>query len=43
MGDQLITMQCANIYKSKKTEKGVAFPTCISVNEVVCHGIPDAR
>ncbi|KAH7435867.1 hypothetical protein KP509_06G082300 [Ceratopteris richardii] len=34
--------QTANMYKNakKKIEKGVAFPTCVSVNSVVCHYSP---
>lgn len=40
IGDSLITKQCANSFKSKKIEKGIAFPTCISVNECVCHFSP---
>eukprot|EP00850_Spirogloea_muscicola_P022800 SM000312S11993 [mRNA] locus=s312:82782:85204:- [translate_table: standard] len=34
--------QCANVYKNakKKIEKGIAFPTCISVNNTVCHFSP---
>jgi len=39
-GDTVIESQCAGIFKSKKIEKGIAFPTCISVNEVVCHNSP---
>jgi len=39
-GDTVIERQCATGFKSKKIEKGVAFPTCISVNEVVCHYSP---
>jgi methionine aminopeptidase len=39
-GDTVIERQCALSYKSKKIEKGVAFPTCVSVNEVVCHYSP---
>ncbi|KAI5057193.1 hypothetical protein GOP47_0027828 [Adiantum capillus-veneris] len=41
-GDSYIREQTANIYKNakKKIEKGVAFPTCISVNNVVCHFSP---
>lgn len=39
-GDQLVTLQAAKKFKSKKTLKGIAFPTCISVNEVVCHFSP---
>lgn len=40
-GDTLITKQCQRIFKSnKELEKGIAFPTCISVNNVVCHCSP---
>jgi curved DNA binding protein len=42
-GDAIVTARAAAIYrtgKSKKVEKGIAFPTCISVNEVVCHFSP---
>lgn len=39
-GDTVIVAQCAASFKSKKVEKGVAFPTCLSVNEVVCHYSP---
>ena len=39
-GDLLIEKQCEGIFKSKNVEKGIAFPTCISVNEVVCHYSP---
>lgn len=41
-GDTVIAGQVALSYKAKKIEKGVAFPTCISVNEVVCHYSPFA-
>ncbi|DAZ93076.1 TPA: hypothetical protein N0F65_007980 [Lagenidium giganteum] len=39
-GDLIIQQRCAAIYKNKKVEKGIAFPTCISVNEVICHFSP---
>lgn len=39
-GDLLITKQCESIYTNKKIEKGIAFPTCISVNNCVCHYSP---
>ncbi|XP_074270713.1 ERBB-3 BINDING PROTEIN 1-like [Silene latifolia] len=41
-GDAYIREQTGNMYKNakKKIEKGVAFPTCISVNNVVCHYSP---
>jgi methionine aminopeptidase len=34
--------QTANVYKNakKKIEKGIAFPTCLSVNNTVCHFSP---
>eukprot|EP00897_Mesotaenium_endlicherianum_P003146 jgi/Mesen1/285/ME1155825C09446 len=41
-GDAVINDLCANIYKNskKKIERGVAFPTCVSVNNCVCHFSP---
>jgi len=38
----VIYRQTGNMYKNvkKKIERGVAFPTCISVNNVVCHFSP---
>ncbi|URE05024.1 Proliferation-associated protein 2G4 [Musa troglodytarum] len=41
-GDAFIREQAGNIYKNvkKKIERGVAFPTCISVNNTVCHFSP---
>ncbi|MCO5601017.1 hypothetical protein L7F22_055133 [Adiantum nelumboides] len=41
-GDSFIREQTANVFKNakKKIEKGVAFPTCISPNSVVCHFSP---
>jgi len=39
-GDKAITDLTANVYKSTKLEKGVAFPTCISVNNLVGHYSP---
>lgn len=39
-GDTVIAAQCGAVFKSKKIEKGIAFPTCVSVNEVVCHYSP---
>ncbi|KAK8617280.1 hypothetical protein V6N13_080197 [Hibiscus sabdariffa] len=42
MGDAFIREQTGNMYKNakKKIEKGVAFPTCLSVNNTVCHFSP---
>ncbi|XP_052174268.1 ERBB-3 BINDING PROTEIN 1-like [Diospyros lotus] len=41
-GDSFIREQTSNTYKNvkKKIERGVAFPTCISVNNTVCHFSP---
>ncbi|RLN57945.1 hypothetical protein BBJ28_00002606 [Nothophytophthora sp. Chile5] len=39
-GDLIIEQRCATIFKSKKIEKGVAFPTCVSPNEIICHFSP---
>lgn len=38
----LMSRQTGNMYKNmkKKIERGVAFPTCISVNNTVCHFSP---
>ncbi|GIL71145.1 hypothetical protein Vretifemale_1754 [Volvox reticuliferus] len=41
-GDNFINKECGNIYKGKQIEKGVAFPTCVSVNSVVGHFSPNA-
>lgn len=39
-GDRLIEKQCSEIFKNNNIEKGIAFPTCVSVNDVVCHYSP---
>lgn len=39
-GDALIEAELAKVYKKAKIEKGIAFPTCISVNECVGHYSP---
>ncbi|KAL6503266.1 ERBB-3 BINDING PROTEIN 1 [Orobanche hederae] len=39
-GDDFIRVQTGNMYVKKKIERGVAFPTCISVNNTVCHFSP---
>ena len=39
-GNLVVEAQCKNIFKGKKIEKGLAFPTCVSVNECVCHNSP---
>mmetsp|Transcript_15050 Transcript_15050/g.26409 ORF Transcript_15050/g.26409 Transcript_15050/m.26409 type:complete len:204 (+) Transcript_15050:79-690(+) len=40
IGDKIIEQKCSTVFKSKKIEKGIAFPTCVSVNECVCHYSP---
>ncbi|XP_043690338.1 ERBB-3 BINDING PROTEIN 1-like isoform X2 [Telopea speciosissima] len=41
-GDAFIREQSGNMYKNvkKKIERGIAFPTCISINNTVCHFSP---
>lgn len=44
-GDELIEQRTNAIYKNKNKAgkvvlRGVAFPVCVSVNEVVCHASP---
>lgn len=34
MGDSYINEECGKVYNKGKVEKGLAFPTCVSVNEV---------
>ncbi len=38
--DKFIVEQTSKHYKDKKVEKGVAFPTCVSVNNIVGHFSP---
>eukprot|EP00047_Mylnosiga_fluctuans_P011346 m.20798 g.20798 ORF g.20798 m.20798 type:complete len:415 (-) comp3564_c0_seq1:48-1292(-) len=44
LGDSLIAEETANVYSKKvngkAVHKGVGFPTCISINNVVCHSCP---
>merc|ERR1712240_204788 len=41
LGDKKLTEETGKAYKKgKKLAKGVAFPTCISVNNVICHYSP---
>ena len=43
LGDKLIVEEVGNHYKNKKDLlKGVAFPTCISVNNIVGHYSPES-
>jgi len=39
-GDKEIESEVAKVYAKKKMEKGIAFPTCISVNEIAGHFSP---
>ncbi|KAK9290004.1 hypothetical protein L1049_008167 [Liquidambar formosana] len=41
-GDSYIREQSGNMYKNvkKKIERGIAFPTCVSVNNTICHFSP---
>ncbi|KAI3993482.1 hypothetical protein MKX01_002495 [Papaver californicum] len=41
-GDSYIREQSGSMYKNvkKKIERGIAFPTCISVNNTICHFSP---
>jgi len=44
LGDSLVEQRVSKMYnkkvKGRVIEKGLAFPTCISVNECVCHNSP---
>jgi curved DNA binding protein len=40
MGDAAITEATAKVYKGKKVQKGIAFPTCISANNCCGHYSP---
>ena len=43
LGDDYILKRTSAVYnKSKKVDKGIAFPTCLSVNNVVGHFSPFA-
>ena len=39
-GDNRIEEECTKVYKKQKIERGVAFPTCLSVNEICGHFSP---
>jgi len=39
-GDKLITEKLSKVYKGKKVEKGIAFPTCVSPNNCCGHFSP---
>ena len=38
-GDRLLTEETGKVFK-KETKKGIAFPTCVSVNNCICHFSP---
>eukprot|EP01116_Phalansterium_solitarium_P002001 TRINITY_DN11860_c1_g1_i1.p1 TRINITY_DN11860_c1_g1~~TRINITY_DN11860_c1_g1_i1.p1 ORF type:complete len:406 (+),score=147.45 TRINITY_DN11860_c1_g1_i1:49-1218(+) len=40
LGDKLITDQTGAVYNKEKVEKGIAFPTCVSVNNCAGHFSP---
>lgn len=44
LGDKTILEQSQSVFKNakKKIERGIAFPTCVSLNNVVCHNSPAA-
>jgi len=39
-GDKLINDELSKVYNKKKIEKGIAFPVCISTNELCGHFSP---
>lgn len=40
-GDQLLTEETNKVFKKEKEmKKGIAFPTCVSVNNCICHFSP---
>ncbi|KAJ8920397.1 hypothetical protein NQ315_005263 [Exocentrus adspersus] len=40
-GDQLLTEETSKVFKKEKElKKGIAFPTCVSVNNCICHYSP---
>lgn len=40
-GDQLLNEETGKVYKKEKElKKGIAFPTCVSVNNCICHFSP---
>ena len=41
LGDRLVHEETAKVYKKETdVKKGIAFPTCVSVNNCVCHFSP---
>ena len=43
LGDEAVEQGTAAVFKDKKMSKGLAFPTTVSINHVVCHGIPSEQ
>jgi len=39
-GDQLLLEETNKVFKKEKLKKGIAFPTCISINNCICHFSP---
>lgn len=40
-GDKLILEETSKVFKKEKdAKKGIAFPTCVSVNNCICHFSP---
>lgn len=40
-GDDLLTEETGKVFKKEKElKKGIAFPTCVSVNNCICHFSP---
>lgn len=41
LGDKLLLEETSKVFKKEKElKKGIAFPTCISVNNCICHFSP---
>ena len=41
LGDKLLLEETAKVFKKEKElKKGIAFPTCLSVNNCICHFSP---
>lgn len=41
MGDKLLLEETVKVFKKEKElKKGIAFPTCLSVNNCICHFSP---
>lgn len=41
MGDKLLIDETVKVFKKEKElKKGIAFPTCLSVNNCICHFSP---